>query len=113
MGSTLGWMPRICCLVRTGNTRFKKAVKSTDVVVVCLSVSAASKAGFAQKEIKFALDVADLQPEGTIFIISARLEDCNVPDRLSKWHWVNLYEESGYKKLVSALIKRLAQCLGI
>jgi hypothetical protein len=82
------------------------AVKTSHVVIVCLSHTAVTKAGFAQKEIKMALDVADLQPEGTIFIIPARLEDCTVPDRLSKWHWVNLYEDGGYKKLVGALKKR-------
>ena len=39
-------------------------------------------------------------------MIPARLEDCTVPDRLSKWHWVNLYEDGGYQKLVDALNKR-------
>lgn len=82
------------------------AVKASHVVIVCLSHTAVTKAGFAQKEIKMALDVADLQPEGTIFIIPTRLEDCTVPNRLSKWHWVNLYEDGGYQKLVHALKKR-------
>jgi hypothetical protein len=82
------------------------AVKASHVVIVCLSHTAVTKAGFAQKEIKMALDVADLQPEGTIFMIPARLEDCTVPARLSKWHWVNLYENGGYQKLVDALNKR-------
>ena len=48
----------------------------------------------------------DQQPDGTIFIIPARLEDCKVPERLSKWHWVNLYKEGGIEKLVDALNKR-------
>jgi hypothetical protein len=82
------------------------SVKASHVVIVCLSHTAVTKAGFAQKEIKMALDVADLQPEGTIFMIPARLEDCTVPNRLSKWHWVNLYEDGGYQKLVHALNKR-------
>jgi hypothetical protein len=82
------------------------AVKASHVVIVCLSHTAVTKAGFAQKEIKMALDVADHQPEGTIFMIPARLEDCTVPDRLSKWHWVNLYADGGYQKLVDALNKR-------
>jgi hypothetical protein len=82
------------------------AVKASHVVIVCLSHTAVTKAGFAQKEIKMALDVADLQPDGTIFMTPARLEDCTVPNRLSKWHWVNLYEDGGYPKLVDALNKR-------
>ena len=37
----------------------KKAVRRSDFVLVCLSASAVTKNGFVQKEIRFALDVAD------------------------------------------------------
>jgi len=87
-------------------TEIKKAVKQTHVFVVCLSKVVATKAGFAQKEIKFALDVAEEQPEGTIFVIPAFLEPCTLPDRLSEWHWVRLYEDDGYEKLVDSLDHR-------
>src|ERR1043166_8427286 len=81
----------------------KKTVRESHVVVVCLSNNSINKAGYAQKEIVVALDVADEQPEGTIFIIPARLEDCKVPTRLSKWHYVDLFKSNGYSKLVEAL----------
>jgi hypothetical protein len=84
----------------------KRAVKASHVCVVCLSKTSVTKAGFAQKEIKFALDVADEQPEGTIYIIPARLDDCTVPDRLSRWHWVNLFEDEGHGKLLASLARR-------
>jgi YVTN family beta-propeller protein len=84
----------------------KKAVRGTDVVLVCLSRVSVERAGFANKEIKFALDVADEKPEGTIFIIPVKLEECNIPDRLRRWHWVNLFEERGYEKLLRALQER-------
>ena len=67
-----------------------KAVRQSDVVIVCLSRSPATK-GYVQKEIKFALDAADEKPEGTIFLIPLKLEECDVPDRLSRWQWVNLF----------------------
>src|SRR5262249_21252125 len=86
----------------------KKAVANSDVVIVCLSKAAVSRRGFAQKEIKLALDVADEQPEGRIYIIPARLEECTVPDRLSKWQWVDLFEADGYEKLLASLAKRAA-----
>jgi formylglycine-generating enzyme required for sulfatase activity len=83
-----------------------KAVRASDVVIVCLSCGSVTKAGYVQKEIKFALDVADEQPEGAIFLIPARLEECQVPDRLSRWQWVNLFEERGYERLMRALRTR-------
>ena len=80
-----------------------KAVRESDVVIVCTSCTSVNKTGFVQKEIKFALDVADMQPEGKIFIIPARLEECNVPARLSYWQWVDLYSDQGYTKLLGSL----------
>ena len=90
----------------------RKAVRGSDVVVVCLSNSSITKAGYVQKELRFALDVADEQPEGSIFIIPARLEDCEAPSRLSKWHWVNLFDEKGYQQLKNSLELR-ATVLGV
>jgi outer membrane protein assembly factor BamD (BamD/ComL family) len=80
-----------------------KAVKEADVVVVCLSDKSVTKEGYVQKEIKFALDIAEEKPEGTIFLIPARLEDCAVPERLSRWQWVDLYEENGFIQLLRSL----------
>jgi len=89
-----------------------KAVRNADVVIVCLSQGSVGKAGYVQKEIKCALDVADEQPEGAIFLIPLKLEECKVPDRLSNRHWVNYYEENGHSKLLKALQAR-AQSLSI
>ena len=80
-----------------------KAVKTCDVVIVCLSHKAITKSGYVQKEIKFALDKADEQPEDTIFLIPLKLEECDVPERLQSWQWVNLFEEKGYGRLMSSL----------
>ncbi len=59
-----------------------RAVRNSDVVLVCLSENSVSKTGYVQREIKVALDVADEQPEGAIFIVPVKLEECDVPDRL-------------------------------
>ena len=84
----------------------RKAVRSSGVVLVCLSSRAVNKEGFVQKEIKFALDCADEKPPDTIFLIPVKLEECPVPDRLSRWHWVDLTEATGHDKLLVALRKR-------
>src|SRR5262249_42745839 len=90
----------------------RKAVQNSDVVIVCLSLDSIHKSGFVQKEIRYALDVADEQPEDTIFLIPVRLEECKVPERLRNWQWVNLYDRKGYDSLISALRTR-ASYLGI
>ncbi len=81
----------------------QNAVRTSQVVIVFLSRAAATKVGFIQKEIRLALDAADEQPEGSIFLITARLEDCVVPSRLRKWQWVDLWEPDGYQRVLQAL----------
>ena len=83
----------------------RKAVREADVVVVCLSKQF-NQAGFRQKEVRLALDTAMEQPEGEIFIIPARLEECDTLESLKKWHWVDLFEENGYEVLMRALRAR-------
>ncbi len=91
------------------NIEIRKAIKTIDVVVVCLSKGVIDKAGFVHKEIKIALDAADERPEGAIFIIPVKLEECNIPERLSRWHCVNLFEEKGYGRLMKALKHRAGE----
>ncbi|KAF5412531.1 MAG: Hercynine oxygenase [Candidatus Methanocomedens sp.] len=82
-----------------------KAVKNSDVVIVCLSHKAINKSGYVQKEIKFALDKADEQPEDTVSLIPLKLEECNVPERLRHLHWIDFFEEKGYERLTISLQK--------
>lgn len=84
----------------------RKAVRSAHAIVLCLSKWTVAKAGYIQKEIRYALDVADEQPEGAIFLIPVKLEDCEIPDRLRHLQWVNLYDERGWARLVAALDRR-------
>lgn len=84
----------------------EEAVAGADVVIVCLSTHSVNKEGYVQKEIKLALDAADKKPEGTIYIIPVKLEECEVPKRLRPWQWVNLFEERGYEKLLRSLQSR-------
>ncbi|MBI5296208.1 MAG: SUMF1/EgtB/PvdO family nonheme iron enzyme [Chloroflexi bacterium] len=83
----------------------RKAVRESDVVVVCLSKQF-NQAGFRQKEVHLALDTAMEKPEGEIFIIPARLEECENLESLRKWHWVELFEDDGYEMLMRALRAR-------
>jgi hypothetical protein len=83
-----------------------KAVKQSDVVLVCLSKTSINKIGFVQREIKYALDVAEEMPDGLIYIIPVKFEECEIPESLRKWQWVNLHSENGYQRLIVALNKR-------
>ena len=81
----------------------KNAVRESDLVIVCLSRRSVSKTGFVQKEIKYALDIALEHSEGTVFIVPLKIEECDVPESLSEWQWVNYFDNDGYERLISAL----------
>ena len=87
-------------------TVIEESVRASDIVLVCLSNQSITKEGFVQKEIKIALDVADEKPEGTIYVIPARLDECVVPSRLGDLQWVDLYKDNGYSRLLKALAVR-------
>lgn len=90
----------------------EKAVNSSDAIIVCLSRESVTKEGYVQREIKYALELADEKPEGTIFIIPVRLEACDVPRRLQRWHWVDFFTPAGYDSLLRGLRER-ARTLGL
>lgn len=80
-----------------------QALKVANIVLVCLSAASTSKIGFVQKEIRDVLDLADLQPDGDVFLIPIKLEQCEVPERLARWQWVDYFASDGYAKLLRTL----------
>jgi len=90
----------------------RKAVRATEAIIVCLSQSSISKEGFVQKEIGYALNVAEEKPENTLFIFPLKLEECDIPRRLSRWQAGRLFAERGYERLIQALKIRVG-ALGV
>lgn len=82
----------------------QKEIRDSHIILILLSTNAVTKIGFIQKEIKIALDYADEHPEGVVFLIPVRLDDCEVPTRISeRFQWVDLFKANGYKKLIESL----------
>lgn len=85
------------------DAEIRKAIRKCHAMIVCLSQQSISKTGYVQKEIKLGLDVADEQPEGAIYLIPLRLQPCDVPLRLRRWQWVDLFSRGGYDRLLRTL----------
>ncbi|HRJ59358.1 MAG TPA: TIR domain-containing protein, partial [Anaerolineales bacterium] len=83
----------------------EKAIKQSGAVVLCLSKTSISKEGFVQKEYKRAIEYQQEKPEGTIFVIPVRLDDCEVPFFLKSLQYADF--PSGFDKLKQSLIVRL------
>ena len=76
----------------------EKAIKNSKYVIVCLSHMFNNTTGYIQKQIKFILDLAEEQPESSIFVIPFRIEKCEVPERLNHLMYED-FDENGYNKL--------------
>lgn len=89
------------------DAEIEKAVEAADAVIVLLSNNSVTKEGYVQKELRAVLDVAEYKPEGAIFIIPLRLENCFVPRRLKNYHYQDYFPleqtENGYRRLRRSL----------
>jgi serine/threonine-protein kinase len=86
------------------NLEINKATRDADAIIICLSKVSVAKEGYLNKEIRRALDIADEKPEGMIYVIPLRLDDCNPSfERLKKLHWVDYFTLSPHEKLLKAL----------
>jgi len=79
------------------------AIENSDFLVALISKNSLDKRGFIQKEMKFVLDLLGQKSRRNIRIIPALLDNSKVPEPLTKFHRVNLFEENGFSKLVGAL----------
>jgi TIR domain len=80
-----------------------RAIHKSDVLIVCLSKQFNKQGGYRHEELRIALEKAISLPEGLSFLIPARLERCDLPELLSRWQCVDLFESGGYKKLIKVL----------
>jgi TIR domain len=79
------------------------AIGRAGAIIVCLSSGSVNKEGFLQREIRLVIDRAAEIPEEQIFLIPGRLEECVVPSPLKRFQWVDLFDPSGFPRLVQAL----------
>lgn len=86
-----------------------RALDESDAVLLCLTRKSVGKEGYVQKELRLALDRALEMPEGRIFLIPARLEECEIPYSLKSYQWVDLFADGGMERLVKALNLRAKQ----
>lgn len=61
--------------------------------------------GVVQKELKIALDVLEEFPEGHIFVIPARIDECKVPFSFSSKKWIDFFIPDSKVKLLKTFYR--------
>jgi GGDEF domain-containing protein len=72
----------------------RKAIEDSDFVIAVMSKRALGKRGFVQRELRWAIEVLDLRPPDSPFLIQARLDACSpTHPALSKLQWCDLFPD--------------------
>src|SRR5438067_1967285 len=69
----------------------RRAIKTSDFFVACLSPESVSKIGYFQRELREAYEILQQYPDENIYLIPVRLAECVVPDALEERQWVDLF----------------------
>ena len=93
-----------------------KAIRQAEVFLACLSSQSVGKVGYVQNEFRLALSAFGERPPGSIYLIPVRLDECDVPDlqipdlalSFKDIHWVDLWQEGGFERLVGAIKRAFA-----
>lgn len=82
----------------------KNASRKADAIIICLSKVSVAKEGYVNKEIRRALDISQEKPEGVIYVIPLRLDDCKPSfEQLKKYQWLDYFTTNAHEILLKAL----------
>jgi TIR domain len=71
-----------------------QAIKNSRFFIPLFSSKSVEKIGYIQNELKYAIEVSKNFPDKDVYIIPARLNDCNMPyEILEEIHSVDLFPE--------------------
>lgn len=93
----------------------EKAVNISEIAIICVSKSSTTQQGSVQRELRLVLEMAQHIPEGIIYIVPLKFEECEPPFLLRHLRFADYFEqerEKGYQRLLISLRKR-AEGLGI
>lgn len=86
--------------------QIEEALDACDYVVLLLSHNSIEKRGYVQVEKRYVLELLKQMPEGSIFLVPVRLEECRpLQSQIRDIHWVDLFPswDEGLMKIAKSL----------
>lgn len=81
----------------------QKAIRISDRFLACMSFNSVNKRGFVQKEINEGLEKRKEKLPVDRYFIPVRLEECEIPDNINIFQWVDFFKENGWSQLLKSL----------
>lgn len=85
------------------------ALRASDAILLCFSILSVAKEGYIQREYKHAMKIQEEKPEGTIFVVPVRLDNCEMPNFIRELQWVDY--PADYDRLLLSLQSKLGGTL--
>jgi hypothetical protein len=83
--------------------KIKTALREANYMILLLSNNSVQKRGYVQREFKAALDFVNEKLDDDIYLIPIKINDCLVPERLSKYQWVEYDDKNCFNLILSSL----------
>ncbi len=84
-------------------TVIPKAIAASQLVMLVFSSHSVKKRGFVQKELRLAVDEASKIPPSQVYIMPIRLDLCEWPDAVSRYHVIDLFSGKDFPKLLESV----------
>jgi len=101
------WLDEECLFPgQKWESEIQNAIKRADYFIALLSTHSLNKKGYVQKELKRGLSVYEELPDSKIFLIPARVDECNPEHtQLREIQWVDLFPnfDEGLFKILSVI----------
>lgn len=85
------------------NFIIRKSLREANFIILLLSDISVQKRGYVQREFKLALEYYEEKLEDDIYLLPLKINDCQVPDRLSKFQWIEYDSKDCFDLLLQAL----------
>jgi hypothetical protein len=94
------------------DTVIRRAIRDSQLFLLCLSRNSIQRRGVLQREVKIALDVLEDKLETDVFLIPTWIEtgpvpQDDIPENLAEYEWVNLSDPPGWEKLIRSIEAQL------
>jgi hypothetical protein len=98
------WMDRENILPGTDwDYTIKRSIWRSDFFLACLTNNSVNRKGVLQAEIDEALQIWEEKSVEARFLIPVRIEECQIPEKVSRFQYVNLFAQDGYDRLLQVI----------
>lgn len=81
----------------------RNAIDQSEFMIIILSKNSTIKRGYVQKEFKLAVDYVKQIPEGEIYLIPVKIDDCEVPKQFASYQYIDLKRDEDLYQIKRAV----------